>query len=367
MGTFEKIENYYKKYYNDEVMKMPLEQRMAYFEKCEAAEKEAQHRYEHGELCSQLYHMFPTEEIKRIINSSMYKDNKPKANNIYTIEYLPLYLHDDQWMMKYVAAVMKKYKPNVKISVREIRYLVKNSASFSSVRRQYERALSGALAEYMIKTVVPNALVPSDELTPLMQKNSPDFDSFFPKEIVRYRVKKGAFSFDVEAGLEEHIDVWLEPAMRIAFENKYYPLSGSIDDKKEMSLWWKAYSHLKDKHYQDWAKKRQFQRYKNNEQIINDFGVVTNDMKMNYLEQIKLDMKLKMDLELRDLMLGTTKQKLQDNLVKGFKGLKTKTNQAKNTVMKVLKTKTNKLNTVMRGLKNKFNQTELTDDQDVTK
>lgn len=318
---------YRKKYYTQEVERMTYEERVAYYKECERLEKNAKHMQEQGELCAELYHIFPKEKVRDIVFNHSFKELDRKIKNVYTVEYLPLHLYDDNWLISYVSEVMKKHRPNAKISLRELRNFVKNSIAFASIRRQFVRALTGAQAEYMITAGISNALM-KDSTTPFMKKNSSYFDLNFRKDVMQVMSSNGVFKYDVEVGLEESADLWRKKSMIIAFENKYYPLAEVIKDRQEFSLWWKALTKLKQAHQEVWLQRREYDYYQMHYQIIDDLGLATKTMKMNKLDLIKLDAKLKFYEKMRNMMLSTKKRRsLKNTVLKGLKSFKAKNEQ----------------------------------------
>jgi len=94
------------------------------------------------------------------------------------------------------------------------------------------------------------------------------------------------------------------------------------------SVQWKALAKLKQVHQEVWLQRREYDYYQMHYQIIDDLGLATKTMKMNKLDLIKLDAKLKFYEKMRNMMLSTKKRRsLKNTVLKGLKSFKAKNEQ----------------------------------------
>ena len=326
--SLEKIFKYQKKYYTKKLQTMSYEEQIEYFKSCEIREKAAKQTAEQGELCAELRHIFPQtkEDVEKIIFSGIYKDGKPKSDRIYTVDYLPLHLHDDEWLMNYVATVMQMNRPNCKVLNRAIRYFIKKSTAFQKCRADFERLVTGVQAKYMITTAVPNALMKNTLPTAFMLKNENNYDVKFRQEVINVMTANGASVENVEQALEEHADVWRKKTMIIAFENEYYPLIDIVHDNEKASGWWKRLAKVKQGHQAVWLKRREYDYYQQHKELIDQLGLATPNMKINKYQLKHLDTKLSLYEKAHDVILGIKRTKLKNCMLKGLKADQTQIN-----------------------------------------
>lgn len=263
---------------------------------------------------------FPTRISNHIMTfNPNQKLHNSKQVNIYSENFLPFYIGDNVYLMKYVYKIVKEHEKNdYDISPKNIKKFIQENPEFKAKRDQYEQLFTAKQIEYMLNKPIPNAFM-DEKYSPYFNKNFPNYDIVFREEVVRSLTMLGFNQRNVELSLEKNASLWLKQTMIISFENQFYPLADIIETHGEFDAWWQRLAKFKQKHQEEWLKRREFNHYREHREIIDAAGCATRNMRMSIQEVTMVDAKLaRMEKRLQKILASKDKVSFAERL----KGLK---------------------------------------------
>ena len=112
-----------------------------------------------------------------------------RPNNVYTEDYLPFHLYDEDWLVKYLETLLKnsnKYRSQaIKISKQTLHEFVAKDGVLAEARKAYEVDLTRAQIEFMMKSQKINGLL----LSPKYDEKTKSYtmQPFYNPVLARYQ------------------------------------------------------------------------------------------------------------------------------------------------------------------------------------
>ncbi len=210
-------------------------------------------------------------------------ERKPK--DVYTSDYLPFYMCDEQWLKKYIAGfyaqgtlnkyidenavarfqVDRKVLVNEYLNFNHIQKFVNNIYNdnlFQSKLEEYKNLLVYSQIKHMMYSTGPNAVDPEWNLNYF--NGIKDYDKFFHARAVNVvcRLGIGMPIREVEKYVELNSNFWRRQVMEQAFENEYFPPKVCKFIAQKSSSWKEKLYEAKYEHLLLWVEKREADYYK---------------------------------------------------------------------------------------------------------
>lgn len=245
-----------------------------------------------------LPEIFPLDEhmLQNLVDHSRYVDylqGEVRPNNIYTLEYLPFHLVDENWVANYVVNVICTKNPQQRLNRDNVKNYVQHSGHFIARREKFESMLVKAQIKYMMSHDQPNGFMPY--YNPKIAKELSDWDLQF-REMARRALTFTAMldRHSVEVGIEEHANLWRHQCMEEEFEKRYGCFQKWIDlDNRRLDRnhQVKFKLNFKNNFKNAWLQNREYEYYQNHKQAIDELGLANKNMKMTTTEIFKVRQK----------------------------------------------------------------------------
>lgn len=225
------------------------------------------------------------KEIEELLDSKiidffpetgLWRSNCFRREEIVSEENFPCHLRDINWL---ASLIMKKYDL-FSLGEDTIKEYVKESPYFNKLRNEYEQKIVKWQINWMINDG-ENWIIESGDDEYLF---STMCDHIFRKGIVDTLLAIGMDIDAIEEGIEQNTDIWLEPLMSLAFENKYNPIFLNISFRLiNNSI--KVHHNEKlpepDLEFKNcWLKYRKYQYYQAHKKSVELYGIITPEMQM---------------------------------------------------------------------------------------
>lgn len=228
-------------------------------------------------LDSKIIDFFPEE--------GNWKSNCFRREEFVSEKNLPCHLRDINWLS---SLIMKKYNL-YSFGKAVIKEYVRDSLYFNKLRSEYEQRIVKWQITYM-QSGGGNWIVESGNDEYLFSTRC---DYIFRNGIVDTLLAIGMDISAIEEGVEKNVDMWQEPLMNLAFDNKFNPIFCNISFRliTHSNEEEKNDNKLQDANpvFRDcWLKYRKYEYYQAHKESIELYGNITPEMKMTDEEVISL-------------------------------------------------------------------------------
>jgi len=207
---------------------------------------------------------------------------------------LPCNLRDDEWLAMMLRDNQKLYF----LSVNRIYKYITTSKFFEEKRHEYELEIVKWQINWMKND--GEGWICRNEYGSDCGILMPTCDLWFRKGIVDTLMAIDIDLDAIEEGIEKHADLWRDSYMEKAFKNEFEPVF--YIEKEETPL-------ASDEHKEKWLKMRRYEYYQSHKDSVDNYGVVSDDMKMSQEEVKKLEKELEIMKKQRLQVLKQNKGK----------------------------------------------------------
>ena len=234
-------------------------------------------------LRTYLPQIFPDEESIEIL-SLVQPKLEDKNIKVYTKDFLPLHTQDINWLAKYVETCLKKDIKNgvelPRIKFQNIKSFVEVDPEFKAERDRYEADLTFVEIENLLISRKPEDTSDYKAMQDRINK-SMNAEETFRNEIFQKMTSFGLNAHNVETTLESYADIWRSEAMDKTYINRYLRPLFIAKDKMPEAAYVKILDRVAAQRYK-WKALRERQYYEKHQRIIDELGLVTDNMKISY-------------------------------------------------------------------------------------
>lgn len=225
-----------------------------------------------GMICRYFSKIFPqSKELEKIVPNLKFYPKEQRPQDVYTVEHLPFYLYDNNWLVPYVIETIKQEQPTYKMTVKYVKSYVESSPAFKAIRGYYEKDLTKAVIKNLHNKMEVNiGINNTKKLSECVEK----YDDYFRENLI---IILGQFDIDpktTEYNIEKQADLWRQKVMLQTFENKYSACA------QLPNLNQKSFEKFKKAHQKIWLQNREYNYYQKHKAILDANDLVTKNMKM---------------------------------------------------------------------------------------
>ena len=225
-----------------------------------------------GMICRYFSEIFTQSgDLEKIVPNLKFYVKEQRPQDIYTAEYLPFHLYDNDWLVTYVIETIKQQQPAYKMNVKYVKSYVESSPAFNAIRTYYEKDLTKAVIKHLHERMEINVGVnKKGKLREFVE----EYDAYFRDNLMGIL---GNFDVDLkimETNIEKCADLWRKKVMLQTFENKYLACA------ELPNLNQKRYEKFKKAHQKIWLQNREYNYYQKYKAILEANNLVTKNMKM---------------------------------------------------------------------------------------